>query len=243
MKIKQSTAGGDRAAVDAGVTRLGDDGSRGNRQSVEDASVGVEQVGEAATIRSQATAALQCEAIDRVDSVERSADRQEDVRGGRRVGYSADRRGHEGRRSGCEIVGGPGSEVAEGGVGGRQQAEAIGVAGHQARTRRIDTNDVWTDVVHQAWRGRNDVDSAGTGRSAAKQAGASIKIKPASIRAARCRKRGDAQRAGGCTGGQAEGAHTFEIGDGVEGFRHGRSPADEAQLTPTHRQHAVSRRR
>ena len=242
VQIKQGTAGGDSAAADTEVARLRHDRARRNGQSVEDAGIGEKQAGEATTISRQSAAALQREAIDRVGAGEGSAGRKEDVRSGSGVGYSANRRGHEGRRGGRKIVGGSRSEVAEGGVGGCEQAEAVRVAGHQAGPRRVDTDDVRTDVVRKARRGRDDVDSTGTSRSAAKQPGAGIKIKPASIRAARCRNRGDVQRGRGRAGGQAEGAHAFEVRDGIEGFVHVRGAANEAQLTAAHRQEAVSSR-
>ena len=243
VQIKQGTAGGDSAAADTEVARLRHDRARRNGQSVEDAGIGEKQAGEATTISRQSAAALQREAIDRVGAVEGSAGRKEDVRSGSGVGYSANRRGHEGRRGGRKIVGGSRSEVAEGGVGGCEQAEAVRVAGHQAGPRRVDTDDVRTDVIRKARRGRDDVDSAGTSRSAAKQARAGIKIQSATVPGAGRREGGDIQRGRGRAGGQAEGAHAFEVRDGVEGFRHGRCPADEAQLAAAHRQEAVSRRR
>ena len=183
MDIKQGGSASNGSSGQADIPGLGDKRAAGKREGVKPAGR-KESRGEASAVRDHAAAAVERQAVDGVRPVERRRSGQESVGSCRRVRDGSAKRRDDGGSGGRKVVGSTRGEVAEGGVRGRQQAEAIDVARHETGAGRIDADDVRTDIADDTGRGGDDVDAA-RARGSAEEARSGVEVKSTAVRGAR----------------------------------------------------------
>ena len=105
------------------------------------------------------------------------------VRSGHRVRNDACR-GSNGRWSGGTEVGGAGGrsvEVTQGGVRRGEQAEAVGVAGHETDAAAVGADEVRPNIGREVRRGGDDVDAARASGGATEEARAGVQGERAAV--------------------------------------------------------------